>query len=148
MAKVFEDFFSEYQVDMIEICLEYANYHVDRIFIYCSYEGKMLDSNFFFEIDGKYYRKHQIGSAGKEYDTSQKRQSAALDIITQDMMNISKKCDEFGRPMPTEMKIIYDVKKNSLNASYRYDLMYSNDPEKLPDDIFDEWFVEVMKTKK
>lgn len=42
--------------------------------------------------------------------------------------------------MPTEIKLIYDVKKNSLKAEYKYDLVYSNDPVKTADDIAMEWF--------
>ena len=45
--------------------------------------------------------------------------------------------------MPTEMKLHYNVKQNSLNGKYKYDLVYSNDEELLPDDIFDSWFEEV-----
>ena len=42
--------------------------------------------------------------------------------------------------MPTEIKLIYDVKKNSLKAEYKYNLVYSNDPVKTADDIAMEWF--------
>lgn len=47
--------------------------------------------------------------------------------------------------MPTEIKLIYNVKQNNLKGNYRYDLVYSNDDELLPDDIFDSWFEEVKK---
>jgi len=33
MGKVFEDYFSELQADMISICLEYAEEKVDKIYI-------------------------------------------------------------------------------------------------------------------
>lgn len=45
-----------------------------------------------------------------------------------------------------EEKILKGVKKNSLKANYRYDLVYSNDDELLPDDIFDCWFEEVKES--
>lgn len=45
--------------------------------------------------------------------------------------------------MPTEIKLHYNVKQNSLKGKYRYDLVYSNDEELLPDDIFNFWFEEV-----
>ena len=47
------------------------------------------------------------------------------------------------KEMPTEIKLHYNVKQNSLKGKYRYDLVYSNDEELLPDDIFDLWFEEV-----
>ncbi|MER2072481.1 MAG: DUF600 domain-containing protein, partial [Psychrobacillus sp.] len=42
-----------------------------------------------------------------------------------------------------EIKLYYNVKQNSLKGKYRYELVYSNDDELLPDDIFDLWFEEV-----
>ena len=47
--------------------------------------------------------------------------------------------------MPTEMKIVYDVKNNSLKAEYKYELVYSNDAVKSASDIAGEWFEEVKK---
>jgi len=46
--------------------------------------------------------------------------------------------------MPAEIKIIYDVSSNSLKAEYKYDLVYSNDPEKTADDMAREWFEEIQ----
>ena len=148
MAKTFEDYFSEYQVEMIEVCLEYANYNVDKVYIYCSSEDGMQAINYFFEIGGNHYRKHLLNQSGKKYDTSLNRQGACDRIVIEALDHIEDKCKEYNRPMPTEMKIIYDVKKNSVDANYRYDLVYSKDPNALPDPIFDAWFAEVKKTEK
>jgi len=41
----------------------------------------------------------------------------------------------------------YNVKQNSLKGNYRYDLVYSNDDELLPDDIFEQWFEEFKENK-
>ncbi len=68
-----------------------------------------------------------------------------MKIGNDDLKLIHKKCEEFDRDMPTEMKLFYDVKKNSLKANYRYDLIYTNDDELLPDDILDCWFEEVKE---
>ena len=35
MGKVFEDYFSELQTDMVEICLEYVEDRAEKIYIYC-----------------------------------------------------------------------------------------------------------------
>ena len=75
----------------------------------------------------------------------QERQSTALRIGNQNLALIHKRCIEFNKEMPTEMKLYYNVKQNSLKGKYKYDLVYSND-ELLPDDIFDLWFVEVKNT--
>ncbi|WP_439951054.1 hypothetical protein [Robertmurraya korlensis] len=71
------------------------------------------------------------------------RQEAVLDIGIENLEKIHGKCKEYEKEMPTEIKLHYNVKQNSLKGNYRYDLVYSNDEELLPDDIFDFWFEEV-----
>lgn len=52
MYQVFEDKFSEIQTDMIDICLEYANYDADMVYIYASSESNMVTCNYFYKING------------------------------------------------------------------------------------------------
>nr|WP_251030361.1 DUF600 domain-containing protein [Bacillus sp. ISL-35] len=138
---------------MVAICLEYVENKADEIFIYCSYEPTMYVFDFFYRINGKVVHKHQLNKAVNEldsqkpvYDISRERQKAALRIGNQNLKLIHKKCEEFSKEMPAEIKFYYNVKQNSLKGNYRYDLVYSNDGELLPDDIFDSWFHEVEKT--
>ncbi|MGE8078326.1 DUF600 domain-containing protein [Peribacillus loiseleuriae] len=156
MNKVFEDYFSELQTDMVAICLEYVENQAEDIYIYCSYEPEMYAFDVFYKINGQVVLKNNINvavndinNAGNKtvfYDTSEERQEAVLDIGLKNLEEIYKKCKEFDREMPTEIKLHYDVKQNSLKGQYRYDLVYSNDDELLPDDIFDLWFEEVEKS--
>ncbi|MEI3613287.1 DUF600 domain-containing protein [Pseudogracilibacillus sp. SO30301A] len=153
LSKVFEDYFSELQADMVAICLEYVENEAEDIYIYCSYEPDMYGFDVFFKINGQFVLKHNLNDAvdsastiGKKalgYDTSEQRQEAVLDIGLENLEKIHEKCKEFGREMPTEIKLHYNVQKNSLKGKYRYDLVYSNDEELLPDDIFESWFEEV-----
>lgn len=147
MTKVFEDYFSELQADMVDICLEYVEDKATKIYIYCSCEQGCISSDFFYNINGKIIERHRLNDAvdgGRfQYDVSSERQSAVLNIINEDIMKIQDLCQEYKREMPTEMKLEYDVNKNSLNAQYRYDLVYSNDPEKTDDDMENEWFEEL-----
>ncbi|UFT98911.1 DUF600 domain-containing protein [Radiobacillus kanasensis] len=155
MGKEFEDYLSELQTDIVAICLEYVENQADDIYIYCSYEPKMYAFDVFYKINGHIVLKNNLNKAvenqneiGNEmliYDTSEQRQEAVLDIGLKDLKEIHKRCKEFGREMPTEIKLHYNVKQNSLKGKYRYDLVYSNDDELLPDDIFDSWFEEVKK---
>lgn len=149
MNKIFEDYFSELQADMVSICLEYAENRADKIYIYCSCEKKVISSNFFYIINGILLKKHKLNDAiklsdnGFSYDISIERQNAALEIINEDIEEINEVCQKYNREMPTEMKLIYDVNKNSLEAKYRYDLVYSNDSEKTARDVADEWFEQI-----
>ena len=61
-------------------------------------------------------------------------------ILNEDMVALRKVCEELQREMPTQIKLIYDVAANSLDADYRYDIIYSNHKNKMADDILEEWF--------
>jgi hypothetical protein len=149
MKKAFEDYFSELQADMVSICLEYTSDRADKIYIYCSHEGSSVFCNFFYRINGIMFRKHKLNDAilnssnGFSYKITEERQDTALEIINEDIDKISELCKKYNRPMPTEMKLLYDVVKNSLVANYSYDLIYSNISGKAPDDVEKEWFAEL-----
>lgn len=144
MNKKFEDYFSELQADMVLICLEYVENRAEKIYIYGSFESGVLASDYFYNINGEIVERHKLNNAvsniEKIYDTSIERQSIVIRILNNDIKKLIDLCKEYGREMPTEMKLIYDVKKNSLKAEYKYDLVYSNDPIKTADDIAMEWF--------
>jgi hypothetical protein len=153
VKQVFEDYFSELQSDMVAICLEYVDNKADDIFIYCSYEPKMYVFDVFYKIHGKIVHKHRLNEATKNFDgqhnpvfdVSRERQKALLRSGNENLKIIHKNCEKFNQEMPSEIKLHYNVKQNSLKGQYRYDLVYSNDDELLPDDIFDLWFEEVKK---
>lgn len=144
MSKVFEDYFSELQADMVSICLEYVDNRAKKIYIYVSFEEGLVSSDYFYNIDGRILERHKLNDAlintEKKYDTSVERQKGVIKILNTDIKSILKLCNEYQKEMPTEIKLIYDVEKNSLKAEYKYDLVYSNDPVKTADDIAMEWF--------
>ncbi|MFD2656794.1 DUF600 domain-containing protein [Gracilibacillus thailandensis] len=155
MSKIFEDYLSELQADMVAICLEYVENMAEDIYIYCSYEPEMYAFDVFYRINGQIVLKNNLNEAIDNTnhkpifcDTSENRQEAVLDIGLKNLEEIHKKCKEYGRDMPTEIKLHYNVKQNSLKANYKYDLVYSNDDELLPDDIFDNWFEEVKENNE
>ena len=94
-GKIFEDYFSEYQADMVSICLEYVDWRADAIYIYCSYESNTIYGDCFFEITKKVVKKHQLNDIkgkeeGFEYDVSEERQKALLNIILENIKKITK----------------------------------------------------------
>ncbi len=147
----FEDQFSELQADMISICMEYVEDRAEKVYVYASCEEGVVSSSFFYLINNTYVECHKVNDAlnngEEEYDVSQDRQFAVLDIINEDVEKIKELCKEHEKDMPTELKLIYDVKSGKLQAEYKYDLVYSDDEVKTADDIAEEWFDEV-KAKK
>ena len=86
-----------------------------------------------------------IAQGEAEYDVSGERQRVVLDVINSDIKQLMKICKKHNRDMPTEIKLIYDVKSKSLKTDYRYDLVYTNDPVKTASIVSNEWFEEVKK---
>ena len=126
---------------------------VQMIYIYCSYESNTIYGDCFFEITKKVVKKHQLNDIkgkeeGFEYDVSEERQRGLLDIISEDIEKIYTLCMEYGKDMPTEMKLVYDVKKNSLKADYCYENLWTDSETKLGLDICEEWFEEVKKKEE
>ena len=107
----------------------------------------------FFEITKKVVKKHQLNDIKGneedfEYDVSEERQKALLNIILEDIKKIHALCAEYRKDMPTEMKLIYDVKKNSLKADYCYENLWTDSETKLALHICEEWFEEVKKKEE
>jgi len=133
----FEKQFSDFQADMVSICLEYCEKKADTIFIYTIYwqEKKIMSStstNFFFRVNNEMRAKHKIDG-----DVSFERQKATMKILAENATKIAKLFEQHNRPLPSEMKIVYDVNTNSIKADYTYDLDFAG---KGSHDLHDEWF--------
>ena len=138
MENVFEDYFSEYQADMISICMEYVDYReeVETVFVYASWENGWRGCGVFFKVNGKIVSRgnglmYALQDKGYSLDVSSQRQRSMLDILNEDHIKINEVCKKFGREMPTEMKLIYDVKSGQFSADYQYDLVRTKDIDNL-----------------
>jgi hypothetical protein len=119
--KEFEEIFSELQADMISICMEYVEDRADKVYVYASCEEGIISSSFFYLINNKYVKSHKLNDAlekGEErYDVSAERGFMVLDIINENTEKIKVLCKEYERDMPTEMKLIYDVRVGTLKLN-------------------------------
>jgi hypothetical protein len=118
MEKVFEDYFTELQADMVDICLEYVANKAEEIYIYVSREGKMTMGNVFYKINNMFVRKHRLNDALTDdekkrfhYDVSDARQIDVLTIIDDD---IDKIINSF------KGDLISTAKDLILNNNYNY----------------------------
>lgn len=136
---------------MVSICLEYVSNMADYIYIYGSNEFGQYSTDVFYQINNIIVKKHKVNDAVSEtssnsrpvYDISKERQATLLNILNKDLREISDLCKNNNREMPTEMKLTYDVSNNKLDVQYSYEIKYTNDPEKLPSHIFNDWFEEM-----
>lgn len=147
--KMFEDYFTEIQSDMVSICLEYVENKADEIYIYTSFESNVATSNYFYNIGGNILKKHNLNNAnnGFNYDVSLERQRDCLQILIDDIKQLVEVCKKYSRPMPTEIKMVYDVKTKQFNADYKYNLVHSNHKTKTADDIVNDWYYEVKNKR-
>jgi len=145
--KEFEERFSGLQADMISICMEYVEDRADKVYVYASCEESIISSKFFYLVNNEHVKPHKVNDAledgAERYDVSTERQFMVLDILNEDIEKIKVLCKEYEREMPTEMKLIYDVKSGNFKAEYKYDLVYTHDEIKTAGHIFNEWFEEV-----
>ena len=109
MGKVFEDYLSDIQKDMVSICLEYANYKVDKVFVYASNENNVISSDCFFEINHSIVKKSKLKEIDSAlYDTSAQRQIACLKALTNDIKeNTSTSYDLYEIFTENELQALY-----------------------------------------
>ncbi len=111
--KIFEDEFTVVQSGLISLCLELAKDKVDRIYAYCSIEEKSHAFNAFFENDGEIITLKQL-------DIDKSIVWKFLRMGTEDLIKIKEICSKYDKPIPTEIKMYYEVKTHKFNADYQY----------------------------
>ncbi|MFD0898257.1 immunity protein YezG family protein [Loigolactobacillus binensis] len=147
MAQVFEDEFGKIQVDMVSICREYVSDRADKIYIYGTAEDNQYYCSFFYNINGVLLKKHKVNEQLDNVDVSENMQMQVNHILVDDLLEIEKAAKKYERKMPTELKLIYDVKKNNLDADFRYDkVLEKNDMAGF--EMADRWFDEFCKENK
>lgn len=143
MGKIFEDYLSEIQKDMLSVCLEYANHKVDKVFVYASNENNVISSDCFFEIHHQIVKKGSLDEIDSTiYDTSFKRQIACLKALTKDIKDIASLCKENNRPTPTEIRLFYNVQTQKAGANYQYDPVVAKTKNGISEDVVNDWIEE------
>ena len=146
--KTFEDYFSELQADMVSVCLDYLKKcgveisAANNIYIHCSYE-RSRTCNFFFRISGKMVQRHKVSDTAR--DREKGYQGKALDSLIENLYELGDICKQHEKPMPTEIRLVYDIQENRLEAAYKYDPIVDTDKEKLAADFAEEWFEQLAK---
>ena len=108
-----------------------------------------IDLMYFFKTNNHYLDRDDIaGYLPNEIDSSDEIQFSLLRIGAQDIERMVKLCQEYNREHPTEMWLIYDAQKNSLDSRYSYEGRYEKDDdlELLPSLEFEKWFEEVKNS--
>jgi hypothetical protein len=122
IMRVFEDDFSDAQAEMVYAALEYANDSVDNVYIFVYIGGKIMFTEVFFSIEGQVVEQHKVPNV----DTSKERQIALMKYIGKQAERIVQAGKEYNRIFPTEYRIHYRVKSNSLDAKFQTGEIYDH----------------------
>lgn len=136
MKRGFEDKFMDLQSGLISLCLEVTENKVDKIFAYASIEKDGLMFNAFFKMNNKVETLNTLG-----IDKTLRREF--LETGTLDLVKLKDLCLEYDTPIPTEMKMYYDVKTGKYDAKYQYTPICIGESGISARQIFIDWQEEI-----
>lgn len=136
MNKVFEDEFMDLQTALISLCLEVTENKVNKVYAYCSNEKKSKMFNAFFDVNGEIKTLNQLGVPNK-------LAFQFLKLGTEDLEKVDAICIKYNMPIPTEMKLYYDVTSGEYDAKYKYEEVCSAKTGKDAGEVFSEWVLEI-----
>ena len=136
MNKTFEDEFMDLQAGLISLCLEVTEKKVNKVYAYCSNEKKSKMFNAFFDVNGEIKTLNQLGVPNK-------LAFQFLKLGTEDLEKVDVICKKYNMPIPTEMKLYYDVTSGKYDAKYKYEEVCSAHTGKNAGEVFLEWVSEI-----
>ena len=136
MKRVFEDEFMDLQTALISLCLEVTEKKVNKVYAYCSNEKKSKMFNAFFDVNGEVKTLNQLGVPNK-------LAFQFLKLGTEDLEKVDAICIKHNMPIPTEMKLYYDVTSGKYDAKYKYEEVCSAKTGKNAGEVFLEWVSEI-----
>ena len=144
----FEDKFMEVQASMISLAMEYVQNQAEKIYIYCISVEALLSFDVFYKINGVVTKMNAVNEIiNKKVDNSKNMMVAVQRFGLEDIQRLLDVCQEYNREHPTEMWLVYDAQKNSLDSRYSYEGRYDKDEELLPRLEFEKWFEEVKENQ-
>lgn len=143
MNRVFEDQLMDIQSDMISLSLEYIENKAETVYIYVVLEDGLVSFDVFYKIGGFISEKSDVNKyLSEKINDSDDIQFSLLEYGIEDAEKIEVLFEENSKEVPTEIRLVYDVKNNSLKSNYRYDAMYEKNEDLSVSDVFDAWIQE------
>ena len=143
MNRVFEDQLMEIQSDMISLSLEYVENKAEIVYIYVVLEDGLVSFDFFYKIGGFISEKSDVNEyLSEKINDSDDIQFSLLEYGIEDAEKIEVLFEENSKEVPTEIRLVYDVKNNSLKSNYIYDAMYEKNEDLSVSDVFEAWIQE------
>ena len=143
MNRVFEDQLMDIQSDMISLSLEYVENKAEIVYIYVVLEDGLVSFDVFYKIGGFISEKSDVNKyLSEKINDSDDIQFSLLEYGIEDAEKIEVLFKENSKEVPTEIRLVYDVKNNSLKSNYIYDAMYEKNEDLSVSDVFEAWIQE------
>ena len=143
MNRVFEDQLMDIQSDMISLSLEYVENKAETVYIYVVLEDGLVSFDVFYKIGGFISEKSDVNEyLSEKINDSDDIQFSLLEYGIEDAEKIEVLFKENSKELPTEIRLVYDVKNNSLKSNYIYDAMYEKNEDLSVSDVFEAWIQE------
>lgn len=140
---IFEDQLMEIQSDMISLSLEYVENKAEIVYIYVVLEDGLVSFDVFYKIGGFISEKSDVNKyLSEKINDSDDIQFSLLEYGIEDAEKIEVLFEENSKEVPTEIRLVYDVKNNSLKSNYIYDAMYEKNEDLSVSDVFEAWIQE------
>ena len=140
---IFEDQLMEIQSDMISLSLEYVENKAETVYIYVVLEDGLVSFDVFYKIGGFISEKSDVNKyLSEKINDSDDIQFSLLEYGIEDAEKIEVLFKENSKEVPTEIRLVYDVKNNSLKSNYIYDAMYEKNEDLSVSDVFEAWIQE------
>ena len=140
---IFEDQLMEIQSDMISLSLEYVENKAEIVYIYVVLEDGLVSFDVFYKIGGFISEKSDVNEyLSEKINDSDDIQFSLWEYGIEDAEKIEVLFKENSKEVPTEIRLVYDVKNNSLKSNYIYDAMYEKNEDLSVSDVFEAWIQE------
>ena len=143
MNRVFEDQLMDIQSDMISLSLEYLENKEETVYIYVVLEDGLVSFDVFYKIGGFISEKSDVNEyLSEKINDSDDIQFSLLEYGIEVAQKIEVLFEENSKEVPTEIRLVYDVKNNSLKSNYIYDALYEKNEDLSVSDVFEAWIQE------
>lgn len=142
----FENQFSELISDILGVCNAYVEGRAEKIYVYLSNESNLQYCGCFYKINGRVVRRGKLNTALQPgeppYDEQDNMQHALCHILQEDWMKMGSLFRQYERPVPTEIRMIYDVATGSPDVRMQYEPVWSKKKGGFPLGVELEWFAQ------
>lgn len=152
MATRYEDYLSGALIDMVTIGMEYADYRVEKVFVYCFRQDYFVNMDCFYQRGGKILFKNELNSVRipgeKPIEMNPQKDSMLDQVLSVALSDIVHACRMFHQEIPTVIKAEYDAVNQSMRTDIgykRYDLGDNLLEMTKPRELFIAWMEEERK---